>query len=58
MCIRDRHKADWINLFSGVVSFMDDFVVITGFTMNLIPRSSVMKLENPPMVLLGTRLDA
>ena len=35
---------------------MASLVVITGFTINLTPSSSVMTIENPPMVLLGSRL--
>ena len=36
---------------------MDSFVVMTGFTMNLMPRRNVMKTEKFPMVVDGTRLE-
>ena len=51
------HRIDWIILFPGDTDSMDSFVVITGFTINLIPRSNVMKTEKLPIVVLGTRLD-
>ena len=36
--------------------FMDSLVVITGFTINLMPKSSVIKTEKFPIVVLGTLL--
>ena len=35
---------------------MASLVVITGFAINLIPSSSVIKVENPPIVVLGIKL--
>ena len=48
---------DCTKRFLGFVPVMDSLVVITGFTMNLMPSSRVMKTEKPPMAVLGTRLE-
>ena len=40
----------------ALTACMDSFVVITGFTINLIPSSSVIKTEKLPRVVFGTRL--
>ena len=45
-----RFEADTEAIFS--------FVVMTGFTMNLIPSSIVMKTEKLPIVVLSIREDA
>ena len=47
---------DWMIRFRLLTLFMDSFVVMTGFTMNLIPSSRVMDTEKLPIVVLGTRL--
>ena len=39
------------------VAAISSFVVITGFTMNLIPRKSVIITEKFPIVVEGTRLE-
>ena len=51
------HTTDWTARFLGDAAAMDSLVVMTGLTMNLIPSISVMKVEKPPMVEEGTRLD-
>ena len=46
-------------IFKFVICFIagtGSFVVITGFTMNLMPSSRVMNTEKLPIVVLGTRL--
>ena len=48
---------DCTNRLRGLTAAMLSLVVITGRRMNLMPRSRVMKVEKPPMVVLGTRLD-
>ena len=48
--------ADWRMRFLALTEAMDSFVVMTGFTMNLMPSSSVMTMEKLPMVVLGTTL--
>ncbi len=44
--------------FLPLTLFMDSLVVITGFTINLIPSSRVIKTEKLPMVVFGTLLAA
>ncbi len=50
-------RMDRRSRFFGSTASMVSLVVITGFRMNLIPRSSVMITEKLPMVEPGTRLD-
>ena len=47
---------DCTKRFRADTACMLSLVVITGFTMNLTPSSSVMNMEKLPMVLLGMRL--
>ena len=48
---------DWMARFFAETCAMDSYVVMTGFTMNLMPRRNVMKTEKFPMVVDGTRLE-
>ena len=50
-------RMDCMNRFFGLTASIESFVVMTGLTMNLIPRSSVMNTEKPPIAWLGIRLD-
>ena len=43
--------------FFGETACMSSLVVMTGFTMNLIPSRNVMNTEKPPMVADGIRLE-
>ena len=47
---------DCISRFLGSTACMVSFVVITGFTINLIPRKKVINTEKLPIVVFGTRL--
>ena len=49
-------SSDCTNRFWALTAFMAFFVVMTGRTMNLTPSKKVMKVENPPIVVPGTRL--
>ena len=51
------HKTDWTARFLAETCSIASFVVITGFTINLIPRRKVINTEKLPMVAEGTRLD-
>ena len=44
-------------LFPAATPCMASLVVITGFTMNLMPRRNVINTEKFPMVVEGTRLE-
>ena len=54
--IMTPQTADCMARFFADVSCMDSFVVITGFTMNLMPKRNVMNTEKVPMVAGVTRL--
>ena len=43
--------------FFGDTFSMASFVVMTGFTMNLMPSKNVINTEKFPIVVDGTRLD-
>ena len=45
-----------LTVLGAAIMIVKYFVVMTGFTINLIPKKNVMTTEKPPMVELGTRL--
>ena len=47
---------DWTALFFGEMLSIASLVVMTGRTMNLMPRRKVMNTEKLPIVWEGTRL--
>ena len=51
------HTIDWMARFLADTPCIASFVVITGFTINLIPRRKVINTEKFPIVVEGTRLD-
>ena len=48
---------DWMARFFAGTLAMASFVVITGFTMNLIPSKNVINTEKFPIVVEGTKLE-
>ena len=55
--IKTPHITDWMTRFFADTFSIASLVVITGFTINLIPRIKVINTENPPIVVEGTRLE-
>jgi len=51
------HIIDCIILFFLDTACIDSFVVITGFTINLIPSKKVIKTEKFPIIFDGIRLE-
>ena len=54
--IKTPQSTDWIARFRADTPAMASLVVMTGRTMNLTPSRKVIKTENPPIVVGGTRL--
>ena len=55
--IRVPQTMDWISRVFGGTADIRSLVVITGRNRNLIPSSRVIKIENPPIRVPGSRLD-
>ena len=55
--IKTPHITDCSARFLAETPAIASLVVITGLTINLIPRMKVIKTENPPIVVEGTRLE-
>ena len=54
--IRMPQITDCMARLPAETDYMDSLVVITGFTMNLMPSKKVMNTEKLPMVWEGSRL--
>ena len=52
----EPQSSDWTSRFCALTAFIALFVVMTGRTMNLMPSSSVIKVEKLPIVDPGIRL--
>ena len=51
------HITDCIKRFWGLAAAIFSLVVITGFTMNFIPKIIVINTEKLPIAVVGTRLE-
>ena len=51
------HRIDWITRVFLSTAIIVSFVVMTGFTINLMPSSIVITVEKPPIAFPDTKLD-